>query len=131
MLTGKAKDDFEKYAKEFHDFVSENQKGKRLFYIESIDDYKMINTEHYIENVGTSMFFALVIEWFDSVGLYIEANIHDNKKFWCDVSFFEDDNKLSNDSSLKLDGEILYFDSRSIAIKQGIIKANEIYNTTP
>ena len=73
-LTGKALEAFEKWAENIYDDCGNGQFGKRLFYIQSIDDYKFINTEHYIHNVGNSMLHALIIEWLDSVGIYVELN---------------------------------------------------------
>lgn len=77
-LKGKALEDFLKYTKEVHDNDGLNNFGKRLFYISSIDEYKFIETDHYIHNIGNSMLNALITEYFDSVGIYI--SIEHNKK---------------------------------------------------
>lgn len=72
ILTGKAKENFEEWTKKVHDDCGNGETGKRLFYIENIDRYRLINTEHYINNIGQNMLNALIIQWLDSVGIYIE-----------------------------------------------------------
>lgn len=113
MLTGKAKEDFEKwYTKDLSKW------GKVL-------NLDLFNQKPNIERN------AYIIEWLDSVGIFVDSNIHNNKKFWCDVSYFEDDEELNSGSTIKgNNNEDLYFHNRNSAIKKGIIKANEIYNTT-
>lgn len=114
-LTGKAKEDFLKYAKEVHDDCGLGNNGKRLFYIQCIDSYKFIETEHYIENCGETMLNALIIEWLDSVGVYASAYIcHDN-------TFDFSINNVTYNSFAK---------TRQEATEKAIIKANEIYNET-
>lgn len=70
LLTKKAKKDFEKWT---IDYVDKVGAGRRLFYVSSLDDYKLIDTEHWIENVEECMYQALIVEWFDSVGYYCDV----------------------------------------------------------
>lgn len=123
-LTGKAKEDFLKYAKEVHDDCGLGNNGKRLFYIQCIDSYKFIETEHYIENCGKTMLNALIIEWFDSVGICIEIDVSRfNDKYGFDCGFYYDN---FNDY-IAVDG---FFNSRQEATEKAIGKANDIYNET-
>ena len=68
---------------------------------------------------------ALIIEWFDSVGIYISINY---------VDFYDE---LRNNTGFEtyvtnkgLSVKFRSVSSRQEAIKQAIKKANEIYNTT-
>lgn len=117
ILTGKAKEDFELWVNNTHDDNGNGQTGKRLFYIESIDDYKFINTEHYIHNIGESMLYALIIEWLDSLGLIIIIDY--TNPFWY-AYIMEGVGSHSTDYN--------GFCSRQEATKQAILKANELYN---
>lgn len=110
ILTGKAKADFEKWSCNNH-----NEQGKRLFYIEQEDNYKFINTEHYIHNISESVLYALIIDWFDSVGIRITVSYWDHTDKWQDVV-------------LGLINGRFEHNSRQEATKQAILKANEIYN---
>ena len=117
ILTGKAKEDFEKWTQYEIDDCGNGQTGMRLFYIESLDDYKFIKTEHYIENLEQSMLNALIIEWFDSVGIYIS------------ISADKDLNTKSIDFlSFVGDSMVGLAFSRQEALIEAIKKANEIYN---
>ncbi len=67
--------------------------------------------------------YALIIEWFDSVGIYIDVeffrkNIKDEPQF---VS-------STTDEWNGLQPLRVQFNSRQLATKQAIIKANNIYN---
>ena len=99
ILNGKAKEDFKEW-------VFEN------YYFQ---DLNILYPLHLVD--------ALIIEWFDSVGIYIDAeffrkNIKDEPQF---VSFTTDEwNGLQ---SLRVE-----FNSRKEATIQAIKKANDIYN---
>lgn len=127
ILTGKAKEDFEKWTQNTHDDCGNGQTGKRLFYIESIDDYKFIKTEHYIHNIGDSMLHALIIEWFDSVGIYITIEgVFDRMLGYhrgYEVHIYQDGKQPIS----LFDNEDV-FNIRQEAAKQAIIKANQVYN---
>ena len=68
---------------------------------------------------------ALIIEWFDSVGIYISINY---------VDFYDEfRNNTGFETYVTNKGLSVKFrsvSSRQEAIKQAIKKANEIYNTT-
>lgn len=69
---------------------------------------------HDYENMTDSMINALIIEWFDSVGIYVNAiRFNDNWKFI--VDFVYKDRK---------------YRTRQEALIFAITKANEIYNTS-
>ena len=104
ILTGKAKEDFYKYI--------------------NIEDYKLFDyvRKKYANEIVLN---ALIIEWFDSVGIFVSINY---------VDFY---NEIRNDKGFETyvtnKGLSVKFRSVSIrqeAIKQAIKKANEIYNTT-
>lgn len=68
---------------------------------------------------------ALIIEWFDSIGIYISINY---------VSFYDE---LRNDKGFEayvtnngLSVKFRSLKNRKAAAKQAIIKANDIYNET-
>lgn len=127
ILTGKCKQDFYHWYNHDHDsFIIGS--GKRLFYVEEIDEYKFIKTEHYIENVGEAMYFSLIIEWMDFVGIYITIEgVFDRMSGYhrgFDVHIYQDGKQSISLSNF---GDV--FASRQEATKQAIIKANEIYNS--
>ena len=93
MLTEKAKQDFEKWLED-----TDNIYGLDLFQLSNI----CIN--------------ALIIEWFDSVGIYIGL-----VRFNVGSGYFE--------ARIHYQGGIYFTSiSRLEATEKGIIKANEIYN---
>lgn len=89
LLNGKCKEDFEKY---------------------------ICNIRHIYESSLTSQKYALIIEWFDSVGIYISLNYH----------------PISNSFSYFINYPDRFYSRittfRKEATKQAIIKANDIYN---
>ena len=102
ILTGKAKEDFYKYI--------------------NIEDYKLFDyvRKKYANEIVLN---ALIIEWFDSVGIYISINY---------VDFYDE---LRNNTGFEtyvtnkgLSVKFRSVSSRQEAIKQAIKKANEIYN---
>ena len=69
---------------------------------------------------------ALIIEWLDSVGIYIELN-----RFTLSLKFEFWHYTISDKKGVHLNSHLenkINTDSRQEAIKQAIIKANEIYN---
>lgn len=115
ILTGKAKEDFEKYVSYKYGEGDKELKMMRGMYLN-----------------------ALIIDFFDSVGFIITIleesfnNVDIDFDFWTPEfmyqikTYIELDNRLNyyiqNDS-------IDNFKHRKIATEQAIIKANEIYNT--
>lgn len=102
ILTNKAKEDF-------IDYLWESKFKK--------EDYK--EYEDYIENQKESHTYADIIEWFDSVGVYIylETGMYFNKPNFRYKIITNDDTCI---------GYKEY--SRQEATIQAITKANEIYN---
>ena len=105
ILTGKAKKDFENYVlnKELgHDSeVLINVYNQETLFI----DYK---------DVKKTLLNALIIEWFDSVGIYITSDYFElNKGFYSEILD-------SNFAIVK--------PTRQEALTEAIKKANEIYN---
>lgn len=123
ILTGKAKEDFLKYAKEVHDDCGLGNNEKRLFYIQCIDSYKFIETEHYIENCGETMLNALIIEWFDSVGIIINVGGVLQNGIYSFSFDIQENNTLNGIDEYG-------FSNRQEATEKAIEKANDIYNET-
>ena len=104
ILTGKAKEDFYKYI--------------------NIEDYKLFDyvRKKYANEIVLN---ALIIEWFDSVGIYISINY---------VDFYDEfRNNTGFETYVTNKGLSVKFrsvSSRQEATVQAIKKANEIYNTT-
>ncbi|ASK29706.1 hypothetical protein CEY12_06130 [Chryseobacterium sp. T16E-39] len=110
MLTGKAKEDFEKW------------------YIPLIRKREDIQDRYWDENLlsmiyrsGDIVLNAFFLEWFDSVGIYIQnwcssAGI-DRPEFDSEV-FYKKKQHTYND----------FFKTRQESLKWAIEKANEIYN---
>ena len=104
ILTGKAKEDFYKYI--------------------NIEDYKLFDyvRKKYANEIVLN---ALIIEWFDSVGIYISINYVD----------FYDEFRNNTGFETYVTNKGLSVKFRSVSIRQeatiqAIKKANEIYNTT-
>jgi len=103
ILTGKALKDFENWLRETH--------------------YK-----YYLSAYGVNpdtCNYALIIEWLDSIGVYIEVGVWHREKnimyFGWDISDFEGYLRISHDR--------LKVNNRQEATRQAIIKAREIYNS--
>lgn len=112
ILTGKAKEDFKKW------FIEE----KDLY-----DSY-----ENELRLMSDTCLNALIIEFFDSVGIYIEVSVNqitDKKtnKDHCnfDVAIFHLHHRTKEGRTLT---QLNINVSRQKATQQAIIKANEIYN---
>ena len=104
ILTGKAKEDFYKYI--------------------NIEDYKLFDyvRKKYANEIVLN---ALIIEWFDSVGIYISINYVD----------FYDEFRNNTGFETYVTNKGLSVKFRSVSIRQeatiqAIKKANEIYNST-
>lgn len=79
---------------------------------------------HLLSNVSQN---SLIIEWFDSVGIYIELKrfCHGLKfRFWNYVISNSNGAHLNNFLEVEIEN-----DSRQEAMEQAIKKANEIYNS--
>jgi len=71
---------------------------------------------------------AYVIEWFDSVGIYITTSIDYDRMLNYNRGF-DYEIRVEGKTYIEWGEEAYCFNSRQEAIKQGIIKANEIYNS--
>lgn len=99
ILTGKAKEDFLKWCKQ---------------------------DANWLQTYEDIFLFSLIIEWFDSVGIYIELS-----RFTSGLKFEFWHYTISDTRGVHLNnhmGNTVKEDSRHEATKQAIIKANEIYN---
>lgn len=112
ILTGKAKEDFEKG-------IIEILKQK---YNEKIDDNK--RAIDWIYDSNDLILLAHIIEWFDSVGIYIIITPSDNPKNWLYTILGEDIMSPFYEIYKSLDN----YQNREEAIKQAIITAKDIYN---
>lgn len=94
-MNGQAKTDFEKWFIEFEDILSNNKE---------------------LNIIGN----ALIIEWFDSVGIYIETGGADYRgvEFWYNI---QEKNTINGHN-----GE--YFNSRQQAAEKALEKAIILYN---
>ena len=110
ILTGKAKEDFENY-------VLNKELGHDSEVLISVYNQESLFINY--NNVKETLLNALIIEWFDSVGIYIE------------ISFYDDCYWTYNIYSNKpvLEKEIANIcNNRQEALTEAIKKANEIYN---
>lgn len=104
MLTGKAKEDFEKWLKK-QSFVNFNKYTKKIIIDNKI--YSELN-ERFVS--------TLIIEWFDSAGIYITTEIMAKNIFSFRIDY---DNIFDCEECFK---------TRQEAQVKAIEKANEIYN---
>ena len=98
ILTGQAKKDFEKW------YIS----------TESVDIYKGDCNDQVFNTIRN----ALIIEWFDSVGIYVNISNLYHQNSWC--------YKVKN--CPEVFEEKIMTKSRKDATIEAIVKANEIYN---
>lgn len=106
ILTGKAKEDFYNFCK---------NKGLENFHNKS-----------YALEVCKTFWKALIIEWLDSVGIYIQP-----KRFTHCLEFQDWYFMITDKKGIHLNNFLenrIKIDSRQQATEQAIIKANEIYN---
>lgn len=103
LLTGKAKEGFEKWAR--YDKYTEAK-------IDSNLSNCNFNSEYYKKITKNS----LIIEWLDSVGIYINIVSDFELNFWCRILY---ESRVIVGPDVK---------SRTEAIEDGIKKANKIYN---
>ena len=109
ILTGKAKEDFLEWL------------NKEMYYLgrNNFED-----RDNNIEDLSDNFQNALIIEWFDSVGIFVSINY---------VDFY---NEIRNDKGFEayvtkgISVKFRSVSSRQEATIQAIKKANEIYNTT-
>lgn len=114
MLTGKAKSDFEKWY--WNDWLT----GSDRDYYEK---------DEVIENSWKAeklFLFPLIIEWLDSVGIYVENTY--SISYDDSISFHALVNKVYVSHEYK-SMPINIFPDRTQATEEAIIKSNEIYNS--
>ena len=105
ILTGKAKEDFENY------ILNENLRHNSEVLI-SVYNQETLFIDY--KDVKKPLLNALIIEWFDSVGIYITSDYFElNKGFYSEI--------------LESNFEIIK-PTRQEALTEAIKKANEIYN---
>ena len=106
ILTGKAKEDFENYV------LNENL-GHDSEVLISVYNQETLFIDY--KDVKKPLLNALIIEWFDSVGIYITSDYFElNKGFYSEI--------------LESNFEIIK-PTRQEALAEAIKKANEIYNS--
>ena len=105
ILTGKAKEDFENY-------VLNKNLGHDSEVLISVYNQESLFINY--NNVKETLLNALIIEWFDSVGIIITSDYFElNKGFYSEI--------------LESNFEIIK-PTRKEALTEAIKKANEIYN---
>jgi len=104
ILQGKAKDDFEKWFDNEYPELSCEYNGNF--------------------NMPISSYNALIIEWFDTVSIYIKISAI--KMFYENVLF---KGKLENNCEV-IESSDVWFKTRSEATAKAVEKAVEIYNLT-
>ena len=111
ILTGETKEDFEKWLHSNDVLIKDG----------IYDDTYLTDI---FEDLPLNLQYASIIEWFDSVGIYISINY---------VDFYDE---LRNNTGFEtyvtnkgLSVKFRSVSSRQYAIKQAIKKANEIYNS--
>ena len=105
ILTGKAKEDFENY-------VLNKELGHDSEVLISVYNQETLFINY--NNIKETLLNALIIEWFDSVGIIITSDYFElNKGFYSEI--------------LESNFEIIK-PTRQEALAEAIKKANEIYN---
>ena len=114
ILTGKAKEDFEKWL------------NKEMYYL---GRHNFEERDNNIEDLSDNFQNALIIEWFDSVGIYI--NIEPYIGGGDVVFYFSLINRSADftDEHYSSVNDDIYFGTRQDASNEAIKKANEIYNS--
>lgn len=110
ILIGKAKEDFEKWL------------NKEMYYL---GRHNFEDRDNNIEDLSDNFQNALIIEWFDSIGIYIIISPSDNPKNWFYTILGEDILSPFYKMYQSLDD----FENRQEALTEAIKKANEIYNS--
>lgn len=111
ILTGKAKEDFLKYYKKRNKIkLFEFEKVETVF---KLQDYLYKN--------------ALIIEWFDSVGIKILHN-YNLCGWYCELKDYNNKEFGNHKSFIVCKNDVNDFDTRQEAIEKAIEKANEIFN---
>ena len=106
ILTGKAKEDFENYV------LNENLRHDSEVLI-SVYNQETLFIDY--KDVKKTLLNALIIEWFDSVGIYITSDYFElNKGFYSEI--------LNENFAIVKP-------TRQEALTEAIKKANEIYNS--
>ena len=118
ILTGKAKEDFENY-------VLNKKLGHDSEVLISVYNQESLFINY--NNVKKTLLTALIIQWFDSVGIYINTTYEEYE----DIQVKNLPVKIKTWSVwIKWINELLLegFNSRQEALTEAIKKANEIYN---
>ena len=118
ILTGKTKEDFENY-------VLNKELGHDSEVLISVYNQESLFINY--NNVKETLLNALIIEWFDSVGIYINTTYEEYE----DIQVKNLPVKIKTWSVwIKWINELLLegFSSRQEALTEAIKKANEIYN---
>ena len=118
ILTGKTKEDFENY-------VLNKELGHDSEVLISVYNQERLFINY--NNVKETLLNALIIEWFDSVGIYINTTYEEYE----DIQVKNLPVKIKTWSVwIKWINELLLegFSSRQEALTEAIKKANEIYN---
>ena len=113
ILTGKAKEDFEKWL------------NKEMYYL---GRHNFEDRDNNIEDLSDNFQNALIIEWFDSVGIKILPYCSVNG-WYCELKDFNNNFFGHYKSYLICKQDSKDFYSRQEATVQAIKKANEIYNS--
>jgi len=113
MLTGKAKEDFNKW------FIKHSNDFGTVITASSYGGEWLIDLEELYDELPENLQNTIIIEWFDSVGIYINPTLRMPKEVnkWAFIVDFE-----LHENSL--------FKTRQQATEEAIKKANELYNTT-
>lgn len=107
ILTGKTKKDFEEWTNTNYSFLKLEVKGSGIDILEYIENSNMLN--------------ALIIEFFDSVGITVDViPVLNNPIKWMPNPFWIEKEISTDDSE--------YYETRTEATIEAIKKANEIYN---
>lgn len=105
ILTGKAKEDFEKW---YLSHIRVNRKDYNQF-----SDEQVLGKINRMDEVGK---FAYILEWLDSVDIYILITEYDGEHFWADINV-----------RFRL-GYAIQKPTRQEATKAAILTANDLYN---
>jgi hypothetical protein len=108
MLKGQAKKDFEKWLSDVFD-LDENSIEVDCSYEGTVDVYV---SEHF-EILPFSMQYGVLVDWFDSVGIYVNVHAYEKQTYWMGVALCLINKK---------------FDTRTQARQKAIEQANKIYN---
>ena len=113
ILTGKAKEDFEKWLKK-QSFSNFNNYTK----------YIIIHNKVYTD-LNELFINALIIEWFDTVGIFILPELVNISTMFFTITIFHNEYRTETGKTMT---ELSNFKSRQEVTIEAIKKANELYN---